>query len=142
MTQSNKQLYTYSIVAFMIFLVVVYFIYQKDKKDKEKKILEQNILSGVGEKPNDVNVGLTGIKAEYYPTVNEDVEKLEDAKGFFNDDEPAIYAVLQNKTKSQLLGLSNRLEAKTGKNLNNWLEGVLDEGTEIEYAKNIIRQAK
>ena len=142
MKTADKQFYTYGIIAFMIFLIVVYFIYQKDKKDKEKKILEQNIFSGVGEKPNDVNVGLTGIQAEYYPTVNQDVEALENAKSWWNDDEPAIYAVLQNKTKSQLLGLSNRLETKTGKNLNNWLEDVLDEGAEIEHAKMIIRNAK
>lgn len=142
MKTADKQLYTYGIIAFIIFLIVVYFIYQKSKKDEEKKILEQNILNGVGETQGDVNVGLTGIKAEYYPSVNQDVEKLEKAKSWWNDDEDAIYAVLQNKSKSQLLGLSNRLQAKTGKTLNNWLEDVLDEGTEIEHAKMIIRNAK
>ncbi len=142
MKKTDKQFYTYSIIAFMIFLVVVYFIYQKDKKDKEKKILEANILSGIGETQNDVNVGLTGVKAEYYPTVDADVEALENARTWYNDDEDTIYSVISNKSKSQLLGLSKRLEAKTGKTLNNWLESVLDEGSEIEHAKMIIRNAK
>ncbi len=142
MKTTDKQFYTYSIIAFVIFLVVVYFIYQKDKKDKEKKVLENNINSGVGENTNDVNVGLTGVSAEYYTTVDSDVEALENARSWYNDNEDTIYSVISNKSKSQLLGLSNRLEMKTSKNLNNWLENVLDEGTEIEKAKAIIRNAK
>lgn len=140
--KNQKQLYTYAIIAFIFFLLVIYFISQKKKKDKEIEDLRNNIISGVGEAPNDINVGLTGVKAEYYPTVNEDVQKLENARGFFNDDEDAIYAVISHKSKSQLAGLSNRLEAKTGKNLNTWLEWVLDKGAEIEHAKLIIRNAK
>ncbi len=140
--KNQKQLYTYTIIAFVFVLIVFYFISQKKKKDKELEELRNNIVSGVGETPNDINIGFTGVRAEYYPTVNQDVEKLEAAKGFFNDDEDAIYAVISNKSKSQLAGLSNRLETKTGKNLNTWLESVLDSGAEIEHAKLIIRNAK
>ena len=117
-------------------------IKMKKKKDKEIEELRNNIVSGVGESQNDINIGFTGVKAEYYPTVNQDVDKLENARSWWNDDENAIYAVLSNKSKSQLAGLSNRLETKTGKNLNTWLEWVLDAGAEIEHAKLIIRNAK
>lgn len=139
--KNQKQIYTYTIIAFVFFLTITYFIYQKKKKDKEIEELRNNIISGVGETQNDVNIGFTGVKAEYYPTVNEDVTKLEAAKGFWNDDEDAIYAVISNKSKAQLKGLSDRLETKTGKNLNDWLESVLN-GSEIEHAKLIIRTAK
>ncbi len=140
--KNQKQIYIYGIIALVFFVVIAYFISEKKKKDKELEELKSNIISGVGEAQNDVNVSFMGVKAEYYPTVNEDVTKLEAAKGFWNDDENAIYAVISNKSKAQLKGLSDRLETKTGKNLNTWLESVLDAGAEIEHAKLIIRNAK
>lgn len=106
----------------IIGLVVFLFVkkYQKEKAGKETiDKINEAVANGTGVSGNtayEASTGLNGVVADpnYSAKAKVDAKALEDAKGYFKDDDATVFKTLQNKTKAQLKAIENSLKQLYG----------------------------
>ena len=103
--------------------VVIYFIYKQITGSKAKVKVIDNLDIFNKQKCLELNKQYPNAKKLSNTEVQALAKKLYDAKGFFNDDENAVYSVFQSiPYKSYICQLTVAFESLYGKNLINYLD--------------------
>jgi len=103
--------------------VVVYFIYKQITGNKAKVKVIDNLDIFNKQRCLELNKQYPNAKKLSNAEVQDLAKKLYDAKGFFNDDENAVYSVFQSiPYKSYICQLTIAFESLYSKNLINYLD--------------------
>lgn len=103
--------------------VVIYFIYKQITGNKAKVKVIDNLDIFNKQKCLELNKQYPNAKKLSNADVQDLAKKLYDAKGFFNDDENAVYSVFQSiPYKSYICQLTVAFESLYNKNLINYLD--------------------
>ncbi len=103
--------------------VVVYFIYKQITGSKAKVKVIDNLDIFNKQKCLELNKQYPNAKKLSNTDIQALAKKLYDAKGFFNDDENAVYSVFQSiPYKSYICQLTVSFESLYNKNLINYLD--------------------
>lgn len=103
--------------------VVVYFIYKQITGNKAKVKVIDNLDIFNKQRCLELNKQYPNAKKLSNAEVQDLCKRLYDAKGFFNDDENAVYSVFQSiPYKSYICQLTVAFESLYGKNLINYLD--------------------
>lgn len=108
---------------YLIGAVVVYFIYKQITGNKAKVKVIDNLDIFNKQKCLELNKQYPNAKKLSNSEIQDLSKKLYDAKGFFNDDENAVYSVFQSiPYKSYICQLTVAFESLYNKNLINYLD--------------------
>ena len=103
--------------------VVIFFIYKQITGNKAKVKVIDNLDIFNKQKCLELNKQYPNAKKLSNADVQDLAKKLYDAKGFFNDDENAVYSVFQSiPYKSYICQLTVAFESLYNKNLINYLD--------------------
>ena len=103
--------------------VIIYFIYKQITGSKAKVKVIDNLDIFNKQKCLELNKQYPNAKKLSNTDIQELAKKLYDAKGFFNDDENAVYSVFQSiPYKSYICQLTIAFESLYNKNLINYLD--------------------
>lgn len=110
-------------IPYAIGLVVIYFIYKQITGNKAKVKIIDNLDIFNKQKCLELNKKYPKAKKLSNSEVQALAKKLYDAKGFFNDDEDAVYNVFQSiPYKSYICQLTVAFDSLYGKNLITYLD--------------------
>lgn len=110
-------------IPYAIGLVIIYFIYKQITGNKAKVKIIDNLDIFNKQKCLELNKKYPKAKKLSNSDVQALAKKLHDAKGFFNDDEDAVYSVFQSiPYKSYICQLTVAFDSLYGKNLITYLD--------------------
>jgi len=133
----NRKIIYGIIIASLIGLIVL-FILSKSKKKKEVAQIRNAISSGMGSSGQTISMLLSRVTPDSSYDTSTDIKTIKEAKGFFNDDEEAIYNTFSEKTKKQLKAIENEFQNKYGDSLDDFLKNMLS----VEEYEKVLNQIK
>ena len=137
----NKNIYI--IGALVVGLLVVIAVFMVTKKRKEaQKLKAEEIRSQISQGATDpASQAVMSANADTNYDASADVARLKNAKGFVNDDEEAVYAVLRGKTKGQLKVIYSTFLSSYGEPLMAFLTNFMSP-EEMAKVSQIVNAAK
>ncbi|SDM69036.1 hypothetical protein SAMN05421823_11966 [Catalinimonas alkaloidigena] len=134
----KKMVLPVTVVVLVVVLVLVYLsIRTRQRKKKEVDLIRTIISTGVGQDGKDLGSVLVGVK----PAANFDprpaAEQIYGAKGFFNDDEEAVYEALGGLYREQIAAVNTYFVQRYGLTLDAFLKSFLS-GTEYQRVQSIL----
>jgi acyl-CoA-binding protein len=127
-------------IPYAIGLIVIYIIYKQFTGAKAKVKLVDNLDIFSYQKWIDTKAKFPKAQQLSSPEIIALVDRIYNAKGYFNDDEQAIYGVFRAmKTQSQISALAKRFNQLKAQDLYSYLKNYLNE-EELLTVKKIIDQ--
>jgi hypothetical protein len=134
MAKTNRFPIEETILAVLMLVASAFAMVMYRNKQKEKKriidAIRSRIDGGAGvEKANDLASKLVGVNIDSSFNQAAAVKKLLNFDGFFKNDNSGIINYLSSLSLGQIKSIDIGIKSQTGKNLEQWLEDVLDSFT-------------
>lgn len=131
-------------IIFAVIGLVILVLLSTSKKKKEIKKIRDAVAKGVAESgepsTRDILRGVGTLPA-YDEPAKKFAKQIYDAKGFWNDDEEAIYNALSGKSIYQINTIDKMFQNKYGQDLEDFFKEILNE-EERKKVNTIINSAK
>ncbi len=137
----NKNIYIIGALVVGLLVVVAVFMVTKKRKEAQKQRADE-IKNQISQGATDpASQAVMNANADTNYDASADVARLHSAKGYINDDEEAVYAVLRGKTKGQLKVIYSTFLSSYGEPLMSFLTNFMSM-EEMAKVSQIVNGAK